>query len=176
MNFGTNGISTNDVPTYEAMPAGWYQAQIEKEQERPTSSGGTQLVYVFNVLGQYQQDVLTPSYQNRKVFQGYNLFCPTSPKAEEIARKEIAKLGKAAGLENIRESSELVLKTVDIQLTVVQDAGYEPKNEIKNYRACKSAASFTQQPPVQPTFETNPVTASPVSTPTGTPGTAPWLH
>lgn len=135
MDFG-NKVPTNVQDDYKPMPAGWYQAQIQKEEERGTSKGGTQLVYTFKILGQYVNGQLTPAYANRNVWGSYNVICPASPKAEEIAYTEIAKLGQACQLPNVRNSADLVMKTCDIRLDIVQDPGYEPKNEIRGYRAC----------------------------------------
>ena len=139
MDFG-NKIPANVQNTYEPMPEGWYQAQIQKEEERGTSKGGTQLIYTFTILGQYVGNQLTKAYANRNVWGSYNVICPGSPKAEEIAYTEIAKLGMACQLPNVRNSSDLVLKTCDIKLGISQDPGYEARNEIKGYRTCAAPA------------------------------------
>lgn len=144
MNFGPNGIPTDNVENnYEPLPEGWYQAQITEESEKSTKTGGSQLVYTMNILGQYNGNQFTSAYANRKVFASFNMVCPGSPKAEEIARNEIAKLAKACGLTNIRESSELVLKCVDIRLGIRKDEGYDPKNEVKGFRSSSSAPAKT---------------------------------
>ena len=135
------------------MPDGWYQAQITEEREKPTSSNGVQLIYTFNILGRYEGTGLS-GYAGRKVWGQYNVICPNSPKAEEIAYTEIARLAKACGLPNVRDSSELVTKICDIQLKTTQDAGYQPRNEIKGYRMSSAQAPTfgapVQQAPVQP--------------------------
>jgi len=139
MDFG-NRVPTNVQEDYKPMPEGWYQAQIQKEEERGTSKGGTQLVYTFTILGQYINGQLTKSYANRNVWGSYNVICPGSPKAEEIAYTEIAKLGLACQLPNVRNSSDLLMKVCDIRLGISQDPGYDPRNEIKGYRACAAQA------------------------------------
>lgn len=152
MDFGnrvnTESIQEND---YSPMPEGWYQAQIIEESEKTTARNGVQLVYTFSILGKYEGNQLS-GYQGRRVWNGYNVVCPGSPKAEEIAYTEIARLAKACGLVNVRDSGELVTKICDIRLTVVQEPGYNPKNEIKAYRAPAGQAvpSFGAQPQTQP--------------------------
>lgn len=154
MNFGNRipqNVQDND---YAPMPDGWYQAQITEEKEKPTAAGGVQLVYTFNILGRYEGTGIS-GYAGRKVWGSYNVICPNSPKAEEIAYTEIARLAKACGLPNVRDSSELVTKICDIQLKTTQDAGFQPRNEIKGYRASAAQAPVfgapTQQAPTQPT-------------------------
>ncbi len=140
MQFGQNGIPTDKVDNnYGPLPEGWYQAQIISEKEQPTAKGGTLLTYEFNILGKYEGNQCSTTYANRKVWGSYNVVCPSSEKAEEIAMTEIARMGKACNIVNVRNSSDLVTKTMDIRLGIRQDAGYEPKNEIKGYRSCSSA-------------------------------------
>jgi len=159
MVFGSNGIDTSKVEeSYSLLPDGWYQAQIQEEKEQATSKGGTLLVYTFAIVGKYDGDVFTAAYSGRKIWGSYNVVCPGSEKAEQIAMNEIAKMGKACGLINIRNSSDLLMKTLDIRLGTRQDPGYEPKNEIKGYRSSTSAAPAT---PAQPTIGQAP--AAPVT-------------
>lgn len=165
MNFGTNGIDTTKTEdSYAPMPSGWYQAQITSEKEQPTAKGGTLLIYEFTILGRYEGVQYSANYANRKVWGSYNVVCPGSEKAEQIAMTEIAKMGKAAGLTNIRTSSELVGKLMDIRLDIRQDEGYEPKNEIKGYRSCTNAVAV---PPSTPAQAAAPTPAAGVTPPWG---------
>ncbi len=160
MIFGQNGIDTSKVDngTFTPLSDGWYQAQIQEEKEQTTAKNGKVLIYTFSILGKYEGTAFTAAYAGRKVWGTYNVVCPGSERAEEIAMTEIARMGKAAGLPNVRNSSDLLMKIMDIRLVTEQDAGYEPKNKIKGYRASTSettAAPVTapitgQQAPVAP--------------------------
>ena len=147
MDFG-NRVPTNVADNnYGPMPEGWYQAQIVEEKEKPTQANGVMLVYTFNILGKVEGNAIS-GYSGRKVWGQYNVICPGSPKAEEIAYTEIARLAQACGVVNVRNSSDLVTKICEIKLKISQDAGYEPRNEIRGYRPSGSPAPtvFGQAP------------------------------
>ena len=168
MDFG-NRVPT-DIPTndYSPMPEGWYQAQIVEEKEKTTANNGVQLIYTFNILGKVEGSN-TSGYNGRKVWNGYNVVCPGSPKAEEIAYTEIARLAKACGVANVRNSSDLVTKICEIRLVISQDPGYQPRNEIKGYRSSTSQAPVFGAPAPQA-----PAQQAPAAQPTAPGSVPPW--
>lgn len=163
MDFG-NRVPTNVSNDFGPLPEGWYQAQIVEEKEKTTNANGIMLIYTFNILGKVENNNLS-GYSGRKVWGQYNVVCPTSQRAEEIAYTEIARLAQACGVQNVRNSSDLVTKICEIRLKISQDAGYEPRNEIAGYRASVTKPPVFGAPAAQPQAPQQPAPAAP---------TAPW--
>lgn len=129
---------------FEPVPEGWYQAQITEEKEASTKNGGVQLVLTFNILGKYEGTQLSPSYLNRKVWSRYNVR-NNSIEAVRIAYSRLQLIIAACNLpSDIPDSKELLNKVCDVYLTKVEEAGYNPSNEIKKARACVVSAPNTQ--------------------------------
>ena len=124
---------------YAPIPPGWYQAVIEaptdgKPMVRDSKSGGKMLKVVFRITG--------PTSEGRKVFHNINLIVkPASPdktenakKAEQIGRRELAKLCVAAGKPLAKDSAELVDAVVEVKVVVGKNYNGEPDNEAKDFR------------------------------------------
>lgn len=124
---------------YAPIPPGWYQAVIEaptdgKPMVRDSKSGGKMLKVVFRITG--------PTSEGRKVFHNINLIVkPASPdktenakKAEQIGRRELAKLCVSAGKPLAKDSAELVDAVVEVKVVVGKNYNGEPDNEAKDFR------------------------------------------
>ena len=171
---------------YAPIPPGWYQAVIEaptdgKPMVRDSKAGGKMLKLVYRITG--------PTNAGRKVFANINLIvkpvsadkAENAKKAEQIGRRELAKLCVAAGKPLAKDSAELVDAAVEVKVTVGKNYNGDPDNEVKDVRkigaqqiAAPSAGMMVPQDggvaPI-PAGGT-PATPTPAA---GTPGKLPWM-
>lgn len=108
------------------VPAGMYNVQVESTEDKNTKTGGVRTLYTFSILD--------GDHKGRKLFASFNVICPGSRQAEDIARRDIARLGLACGVNNIRDTVELVRCCCRVKVTVVPPHDqYDESNEIVAY-------------------------------------------
>lgn len=125
LNFDATTVSPAD--SIEAIPAGWYNAQIDQSEMKPTKDGsGAYLELRFSVLdGQYA---------NRKVFGRLNLR-NANPVAQEIAYKQLSAICHATGVLQVQDSQQLHGRPMKIKVSVRAASGdYEASNELKAFK------------------------------------------
>lgn len=159
---------------FDALPAGWYPAEIEKAEVRDNQKKtGKYLFCQFSVVGE--------KFANRKLFARITLMHPNE-QAVEIGQRELAGLGQACGLAAITDSQELVGKTVQVRVKVVTEDYNkqplpEPDNEIKAYKAngaaTQAATQPTQAPRQAPPAQTAPAATGQPAAATSAPS-RPW--
>ena len=116
---------------YEPLPAGWYSASISDAELRDTKAGTGVYVSVKYVIS-------GPSHQGRIVYGNMNIRNP-NPMAEDIGRQQLAALMRAIGLEEIRDTDQLIGGNCEIKLSIKQDEQYGDRNEIKAWKALEKA-------------------------------------
>ena len=154
INFNAKSVDLGPDDTsdgYDPIPSGKYTAQILESRLVKTSSGN----------GHYLEltwQIAEGPYQRRLVWDHLNIDNP-SANTVEIAKKDLAKICRAFGLEGFSDSSELHGMPCEIRVTTRKgDKGYSDKNEVKGYYALESkttqapAVAATQSPP----WPTNP--------------------
>lgn len=150
--FGANGFDPASVPAqnYDPIPAGWYKALVVQADVVPTKAGDGQRIKI-------EFEIVDGEHQGRKLFGNINIVNP-NPKAQEIGLRELAELTRACGLVTVRDTSEFIDKVVLIKVSVRADAGREPDNDIKGYKAIGGAApASTPRPaPVAPAVNPDP--------------------
>lgn len=169
LNFDASTVSPSE--SIEAIPAGWYNAQIDQSEMKPTKDGsGAYLELRFSVLdGQYA---------NRKVFTRLNLR-NSNPVAQEIAYKQLSAICHATGVMQVQDSQQLHGRPLKIKVKVRAASGdYEASNEISSFKnineqvdgpvggapAAAGGAPWAQQPaaaPVTPAQQFAPPAAAP---------------
>lgn len=125
LNFDASTVSPSE--SIEAIPAGWYNAQIDQSEMKPTKDGsGAYLELRFSVLdGQYA---------NRKVFGRLNLR-NANPVAQEIAYKQLSAICHATGVLQVQDSQQLHGRPMKIKVSVRAASGdYEASNELKAFK------------------------------------------
>lgn len=137
---GYNAEEYQPMENYEALPAGDYRAIATSSEMRPTKAGA----------GAYLQiawEVIDGEYKGRKLWSRLNLQNP-SPKAVEIAQRELSSICRAAGVLRPRDSAELHNIPVLLKVGTEKrsDTG-ELQNRIKGYAAIASAPA-AQKPAV----------------------------
>ena len=121
-----------DLPesgSYDLIPAGWYQAQINSADLKLTKSGDGQYLSVrFDIIG--------PTHQGRVTWGNVNLK-NASAQAEEIGRRQLGEILRSIGKSVIRDSDELIGGQLQIKVGIQHDKNgqYEDRNDIKGYKA-----------------------------------------
>ncbi len=132
--FTVNTENLPDAPSFEPIPAGNYQAMIESADIKDTSKGGQMLNLKWDILG--------PEYAGRKIFQGLNLRCPSSEKAEEIAAGQLGQIIAAIGLagQDLDDTDALIGGNAEIRVIIKPAAdGYDAKNEVKGVKSLEGS-------------------------------------
>jgi hypothetical protein len=145
---------------YAPIPAGDYKAMITESEMKPTRAG----------TGQYLQlvwEITDGQHTDRKIWDRLNLV-NSNPTAVDIAKRDLASIMRAVGLEKIDDTEQLHYKEVMITVTVRKgDNGYEDSNEIKAYApAGRSAPAAAPAAPA--------AVATPAAAPASVPGKKPW--
>lgn len=125
--------------TYEALPAGWYNAAIDASEMKATKDGtGAYLQLSFKILDGFAN--------GRKVFARLNLQ-NSNPTAQEIAYKTLSSIMHATGQLRINDSAELHAIPMKIKLKVrAGDDKYEASNDITAYDNVNSNHEMAQAP------------------------------
>lgn len=126
---------------YQVFPAGVYQVQIVKEEERDLKSGnGRALVFDYQITqGEYKGGTV-------KDFLNLN---HTSEKARQIAEARLVAIARAVGIENFFDTQELFGRPFAVRLGVDKDYNGNDRNTIDEYKAVVTSAP-TSAPVVTP--------------------------
>jgi len=166
--YGGHEFDCNEVDPQqvnEPLPAGWYPVIIEETEVRETSDSAQRNAgdgYYMKV--KYQ--VVDGQHKGRKVFGNINLR-NKSQQAEEIGMRELSAIGRAVGVMNISDSSQIKDKVLQIKLTVKTSEQYGPQNEVKGYKSVEGLS------PVAPAG-TAQATAAPAAAAAPAKNTPPW--
>ena len=120
-------IPEEETSDFSPVPECWYDAKISDADVKNTKAGtGKYISLRFDIIG--------PSFQGRVVCTNLNTINP-NPKAEEIARGQLAKIMRATGLAQVSDTDQLVGLVIAIRVSVRHDKTYVDGNEVKDYRA-----------------------------------------
>lgn len=129
-----------NTSSFDPLPKGWYSATIAGAELKTTKNGTGQYIAV-------RYDIIGPTHQGRVVFGNINIR-NQNIKAEEIGRMDLGNLMRAIGLPSVQDTDQLISGRLQIKLAISTQEGYEPRNEVKGYKAISSSqpqASGTQQ-------------------------------
>lgn len=140
MAFLDTPFDVNELPesdsNYDLVPAGWYDAIINKAEIKNTKAGTGQYIAI-------RYDITGPSHQGRVVFGQLNIKNPNS-QAEEIGRKQLGEVMRAIGLARVTDTDQLIGGNLQIKVGIKESDGqYEASNQIKGYKAINGS-----QPPM----------------------------
>ena len=144
-------FSVNDVPestsNYDPIPAGWYNAVINGAEVKSTKAGnGKYLNMRYDITGE--------THAGRVVFGMITVQNPNTT-AETIGQQQLGELCRAIGKVVLNDTDELLGATLSIKVAISAREGYEPRNEVKGFKALKggmpsmpavSAPSSTKAP------------------------------
>ena len=123
LNFDTDSV---ELPTYEVLPEGVYEAVITDSRMQTTKSGtGEMLVLTL--------EVISGDYKGRKLWDRLNLVNP-NPTAVALARQTLAHLCLAIGVHQLHDTIELHNRPLLALVRVRKTPDGEHQNEIKGYR------------------------------------------
>lgn len=125
---------------YSPIPAGEYVFQITGAELKQTKDGSGQYI-----KGEFT--VIAPSYQGRKVFQNFNIYNRNS-EAERIGRSQLKALAVAVGLDTLRDTDELIGRTVAARVSIEKDKSgkYDDQNRLSKYKPAEAAAAPVTSP------------------------------
>lgn len=135
LNFDASQVAPSEA--LEAIPAGWYNAQMTASEMKPTADGtGAYLQAEFTVL--------SGDYAGRKLFDRINLR-NKNPVAVEIGYKTLSAICHAVGVIQVQDSQQLHGRPLQLKVSL-RAAGpgadgkhYEASNEVKGYKAMDGA-------------------------------------
>ena len=132
LGFDLNVDSVEDLSAFEILPKGAYKA-MAVETGTHTSNGGEQLYFAWKILeGQYE---------NRQFRTWHNLYHEEGSKARNFAMRQLGNIGKAAGMQTVRRTEDLLHKAMNIDVIVHTYNGKE-SNRIQAWH--KSDGTQTQ--------------------------------
>lgn len=114
--------------SYDPVPEGLYNADIEKAEVKQTKDGTGQYINM-------QLKILGPTQSGRVVFGTINIQ-NKSEKAEEIGLRQLKELRAACGIASLRDTDELIGRQVKIKVKIQPEKdGYPARNTIGGYSA-----------------------------------------
>lgn len=136
---------------YEAIPAGWYNATIQKSELKDTRAGNGRMIAL-------RLAITGPTHQGRVVFTNININNP-NPQAEEIGRQQLGEIMRAIGLARVNDTDELIGGMLAVKLVLKNDG---QENDVKGFKAIGSAIpKSTSIPPAAAAATTAPAKATP---------------
>lgn len=133
-SFSVDALPTGNTGSYDPLPAGMYNATIAGAELKTSKSGGQYLNVRYDITG--------PSHVGRVVFGMLNLTNPNQ-RAEEIGRQQLGELMRAIGLDNLKDSDQLIGGRLKVKVTVESSEQYGEQNRVQGFRADDSAAPAT---------------------------------
>lgn len=127
--------------SYDALPAGFYDATIANAEIKDSKSGGKYINVRYDITG--------PTHAGRVVF-GMITIANANPKAEEVGRQQLGQLIQSIGLDKLADTDQLIGGQLTIKVTVDESEQYGTQNRVAGFRANskKSAApAATNTPP-----------------------------
>ena len=137
INFNANEVEPSS--SFDAIPAGKYQAVITDSEFRPNRAG----------TGEYLQlefEIIEGDYKNRKLWARLNMHNPNS-EAVRIARADLAAICHAVNVMQPRDSSELHNLPLTIIVRCKKENNGDLYNEIKGYASKASLFGTVAAPP-----------------------------
>ena len=148
--------SGSDLPP---VPDGTYHAIVMDSEIKTTAKGGTMIVLYWSIIGD--------GHDGRRIRQNYNVVCPGSKKAEDIAKADMASACQAMGLDGYEDTEELHMQEIKIKVSTEPGSnGYGPQNRIDAYAPAYDKPAQVAEPsepsqPAQPAQPQQPVGKKP---------------
>lgn len=135
-NLGGTFDATQVEPNgdFDPVPAGEYRAMIVDSEIKPSKAGDNMLKLTWKIDG--------GEYDGRLVWQNLNLW-NSSPKAAEIAQRELSSICHAVGKLNVQDSEELHHLPCLVRISLRTQEGYNPQNEVKGIKAADGSKPAT---------------------------------
>lgn len=126
-------FSVNDVPestsNYDPIPEGWYNAVINGAEVKTTKAGNGKYLNI-------RYDITGETHAGRVVFGMITVQNPNTT-AETIGQQQLGELCRAIGKVVLNDTDELLGATLSIKVAISAREGYDPRNEVKGFKALK---------------------------------------
>lgn len=125
MNFDVNSVGAE--ANFDPVPAGWYNVKIVDSENKPTKAGDGWYVAV-------SYEILDGQYVGRRLFENLNLG-NASIQAREIAFKSLGAIGRAVGVHQIQDTSQLHGIPLKVKVSVRKDPNgqYGDSNNVQKH-------------------------------------------
>jgi len=112
--------------SFDAIPAGTYEAVIANSESKPMKSG--------NGMGfNFEFEIVSGDQKGRKVFAWITFEHRTSPDAQRIGREQLSAICRAVGVTQLTDTTQL--HNLPMTITVAIDKNDPSRNVIKAYKA-----------------------------------------
>lgn len=121
--------------TYELLPAGWYEAKIDRAEIKETSTGGERISVGYKIQG--------GKYNDRFVWGSFNTR-NNSEQAEKIGRQQLRTCLNAIGIkpEDFDDTDQLVGQDLMIKVKVKPAQGnYDASNDAADFKSLDGSAA-----------------------------------
>ncbi len=116
--------------SFDAIPAGTYEAVIANSEAKPMKSG--------NGLGfNFEFEIISGNYKGRKVFSWITFEHRTSQDAQRIGREQLSAICRAVGVTQLNDTVQL--HNLPMMITVALDKNDPTRNVIRAYKAKRGA-------------------------------------
>lgn len=155
INFDANGVKPETG--FEPVPNNWYRAMVIESEVKPTKDSRP------DAPGAYLQltwQVLEGEFKTRKIWSRLNVQNP-SAEAQRIGQAQLSAVCHATGVMKLTSSTQLHNIPTMIKVVVKPgSAGFDPSNEIKEYKAIPGATPVAAAA-AAPTSNATPAAAAP---------------
>lgn len=111
--------------SFDAIPAGVYEAVIANSESKPMKSG--------NGMGfNFEFEIISGDHKGRKVFSWITFEHRTSPDAQRIGREQLSAICRAVGVTQLNDTTQL--HNLPMMITVAIDKNDPSRNVIKAYK------------------------------------------
>ena len=120
--------------SFDALPAGTYEAVIANSEAKPMKSG--------NGMGfNFEFEIVSGDHKGRKVFSWITFEHRTSPDAQRIGREQLSAICRAVGVTQLNDTAQL--HNLPMMITVALDKNDPTRNVIKAYKAKRGTGDGT---------------------------------
>jgi len=133
-NIASFSTRADQIPDqdFQPIPDGVYNAEIKTAEMKNTKDGTGQYINLaLTVLG--------PTHAKRIVFSMINIV-NKNPEAEEIGLRQLKELRIACGIASLRDTDELIGKTLKIKVKTRKDENYGDKNVVASYMSASGGS------------------------------------
>ena len=111
--------------SFDALPAGTYEAVIANSEAKPMKSG--------NGMGfNFEFEIISGDCKGRKVFSWITFEHRTSPQAQQIGREQLSALCRAVGVTQLNDTVQL--HNLPLMITLGIDKNDPTRNVVKAYK------------------------------------------
>lgn len=132
-------FSASQLPassSFDPLPPGWYEATITESSVNTTKAGTGQYIKI-------KYEITGPTHQGRTVYGNINISNP-SAKAEEIGHQQLGELLRAANIDVLSDTDQLIGVNAQIKLKIRKSEEFGDSNEVQGFKAIEGGA------PIQP--------------------------